>query len=126
MSDVEIKSRAKRILTIQLTREHASPRFPMQPVTLRRSRTVKHQADPVPHDVPMQLPPVLTVLPGEKLVVPAAFLRVEQLQNALRSREVVKLRDIVNKPPASAPPPPPAALEKPKKHTRKAASTRRK
>lgn len=112
MSTVELKSRAKRILTFQLPASAQSPRFPVQRVELRRSKIVKHQAAPVAHDVQAVLPPALTILPGEVVKVPKSFLDLGPLSQALRARELIVLREIA--PPKSKPPAPPKAAPLPK------------
>lgn len=113
MSNVELKSRAKRILTIPLPSSAQSPRFPLQRMSLRRSKIVKHQGEPVPHDVDASLPSALTIMPGEIVRVPKSFLSLEPLKNAMKSREVVMLREVAEPKRAAKPAPPPAPKAEP-------------
>jgi hypothetical protein len=110
---VDIKSRAKRIITIMLPASLQSPTHPSTQLKVRRSKTVKHQAAPVPHDIKVDLPPVLTILPGEKVTrLPKAVLDLEPIKHALKSRELVVTKQPYNdRPKVKVPPPTPAAPE---------------
>ena len=98
----ELKSRAKRILTIQLPMSEQSPRFPATRQAVRRNKVVKHIAEPVSHMEQVSLPPVLTILPGESVVVPDSFLKLEPIKHAIRARHIIT-KPVAIKAPAPQP-----------------------
>ena len=99
---IELKSRAKRILTIPLPMSEQCPRFPATRGLVRRNKVVKHRAEPVPHMVEVSMPPVLTILPGQAIEVPDSFRKIGRIKRALKSRELIE-RKVVAKAPAPAP-----------------------
>ena len=94
MSLIRFKSRAKRILTFQLTLDMESPTFPAQVLKTRKRVTVEHEPRPViVNGIEKRLPPSVTVLPGETFVLPAEALKLSSVKECLSQREIVQIKD---------------------------------
>lgn len=103
--NVEVKSKAKRIITVQIPGHLQSPSFPLQDMSLRKLKSVAHTNELVPYVKNVRFGPVLTILPGEVCVLPSKFQDIEAIRNAILSRELIVVRELPVPPPA----PPPAS-----------------
>jgi len=95
-----LKSRAKRILTVQLPASLASPRFPAQTQTVYRTRRVPKSDERVVRGEAHRFPPTMTILPGEALDnLPQTIAELPAVRALALGRELV----IIEQTPAPAP-----------------------
>lgn len=92
---VDLKSRARRTIVVQLPMSMASPSHPASKMVVRRSRQVKFQADPVAVNVERAMPPVVTIRPGDVVTLPKEALKLDPIAAAMHPsrRELIVLRE---------------------------------